>query len=373
MSLEPLKTTSVRRLLSLSLLYCLCLCLTSSCSTDPATHLMADYHYRLNNALRTNLPYEPISTPIALFPSKREIRKKTERYELGLLDFLKLSSCELQRHIGHRNSSLGKVMPDSLLWEYDITFIHLAHECLPTLTSNPKLRQDLETAMQVKINNLPQVAWNASVAGPEFQNFFSTSTQSLSKEMLEHESTSLLVALENINQLFQPLHQLKSTREIPSHYDFSKLQNRLEAPLEVLHHSQYMGQLLHSVHSLTLSLNQSTTLFENTVSKKVCLNGSQTPQLNIVLNVFKKYYLGEVQPYVARIHQQGELFLFNLENLAKTLSPTPDRYTEYWSEQWQGDNIDSTWSQFETSIKNHTEAWQAFFSKCRVPVQQLRP
>ena len=343
-----------------------------SCDQNPARNIMDNYYYRLNNALKTEQMLEPQEIIAVQFPSRRDLRQSTQPIEMGMLDFLRMSSCELQRHVGLRNSSLGKVMADSLLWQYEIKFIQLAYQCLKQLNDEPALAQKLEEAIHTKIRELPKVGWNATFASEEFQSLFSTATQSLSQDELSHSSTLPLGAIEQLSgQIDLGLQQSQQIPLKPASPSHITSNNNLEEALQTISHSHYLGQLQHSLNWVTFYLNQSTQLLQYAEPRKICLSGRATPQMQIVINVFNKYYLGEVQPYFSRLYQQALRVRGALEQL-KALLPSKEPYNQYWRTTWSSES-DSTWHRFEQAMAQHTESWQQLYAFCKVDVQDIRP
>jgi hypothetical protein len=90
--------------------------LLSSCGQRQGLESLLDnYHYRLSNVFEfehSDHLAEMNEDALPLYPSRRQLHQPLSPISVNLLEFLRLSRCDLQRLIGERNSSLGKFMPD---------------------------------------------------------------------------------------------------------------------------------------------------------------------------------------------------------------------------------------------------------------------
>lgn len=331
----------------------------SACSSRHAPEGVFDnYLYRLHNSLEIDgkkLTVGPAVTRtikvLPRYPKRSLLLYTLKESKINLLEFLRLSQCDLQRHIGERNSSLGKLQKDSQRLIYDIEFIRLAELCIESLALDNPLREVLQKASVDKQQQLPLLLWNATFASEEFAHLFSLSANYLSTEKPVQKPTALYEALASIKRMVV---EDKSLGELN--------QSDFENALAVLASRKYLGEVRRSMVLLKEALAHADTLLQQRVEQKpLCRNNAPNAQFEIVNNVFRKFYIGEVQPYIASVYQQSQAGLKHLDTLTK-VQTTPEHYEKFWASVYTGNN--SEWQQLQQAIELHTKNWQALLKQC---------
>ena len=76
--------------------------------------------------------------------------------------------------------------------------------------------------------------------------------------------------------------------------------------------------------------------------------------------VFHKYYIGQVQPYIAALHQQSSSVFLEIDELL-AIQQAPVNIVSFWGEVYHNN---SEWQGFNRAIKTHTLNWQALLRQC---------
>ena len=141
-------------------------------------------------------------------------------------------------------------------------------------------------------------------------------------------------------------------------FEGSSLTSPKKHPLVV----KYIGELRLSMAMAISKLAQADALLNQRLTQKpLCYNQQANQQSKIVNNVFFKFYIGEVQPMLAQLHQQGKAVFGLIDKLQKHMA-TPDLFTEFWAEVYTAE--DSEWQDFNAAIAKHTKSWQDLFNQC---------
>jgi len=180
--------------------------LLASCSrSNSAESAFDNYIYRLSNVLGVERRDKTLEGQALLerYPTHRQLIQGIAPLKINLLDFLKLSSCDLQRHVGKRNSNLGRVLQPSQRMLYEYTFIHLAEECLQQLDNTSELFRLLSESVETKRQQLSLLRWNAAFASKEFSVLFSLSASPLDLKGATIIPTQLYDALDIIAYYIQ--------------------------------------------------------------------------------------------------------------------------------------------------------------------------
>ena len=328
--------------------------LLTSCSADKTAQSVFDnYLNRLSNSLKVEIEEIEVAGTKAIdgtlrpYPRKSSLVYEIPSVDINILQFLQLSKCELQRLIGHRNSSLGKLMTGyhTLLYEHE--FLILAQQCRATLEPDESLYDELTKAIEHKQKYQNQVRWNETFAGNELRYLFSLGTEPLTPQQLSHHPTELSTALESLNTwLLEP----------------SVNGSGLQQAYKAFEARKYIGELRLTMAMAMSKLAQADALLDQRLTQKpLCYNQRANHQSKIVNNVFFKFYIGEVQPMLAQLHQQGKAVFGLIDELQKHMA-TPDLFTEFWAEVYTSE--DSEWQDFNAAIAKHTKSWQDLFNQC---------
>lgn len=325
--------------------------LLSGCFSDESSKAIFDnYYYRLSNSLDVdqnlidkNLP----ALSLVSYPKKSELTHDIPPIKVNVLQFLQLSQCDLQRLLGKRNSSLGRLMDGyhSLLYEYE--FLLLAQQCQQELDSEGDLFKALDQAVRHKQAYQQQIRWNAIFASDEFRYLFSSGTKLLTKQQLVEAPNDLVLALESIQ--FWLLNPVVN-------------QDTLAQAYQVLTVRKYIGELRSTMAMAVSVLAHSNSMIEQRLSHRpLCRKAKSNPKFEVVNTVFRLYYIGEVQPALAKLHQQGKIVFTLLDKLQNVLLPTPE-FIAYWHQVYQANN--SEWQKFNQAILTHTKQWQRLLKQC---------
>ena len=342
----------------------------SACqSRDSAEYIFENYLYRLSNSLQVDSDSLPAlhaintssSERLSSYPVRRELQKNIPSININLLEFLRLSECELQRHIGQRNGGLGRVMGSTQQLIYDAKFIALAEQCLSQLDSASELSKTLRRAYDHKIQFLPSSIWNASFASKEFAYLFSLGATPLSLTAVMEQPLQLSNALKNITQKYKRL--------MDDDFGEESLDD-IETYYQVVESSKRIGELRLSLQATTRMLQQADDILSVRINERpLCRQQQSNAQFTIVNNVFYKYYIGQVQPYIAGLHQQGiEMFVI-IDALVELQVSTQasgqaqvKQLNDFWEKVYRNDN--SEWQLFNQQVKAHTLHWQALLKQC---------
>ena len=331
-----------------------CLFLLMACQSEPTPeNMLNNYLSRLSNSLDVDR-VEMTSTALLLYPMRRHLQQTIPPIDINVLEFLRLSQCELQRHIGQRNSGLGKVMLATQELLYDSQFIRLAKQCQQTLAAGSSLLNLLDKAIIHKSQFLAHRWWNATFASEEFTYLLSLGTTPVLIHDSKRKPLQLVKALENIVNAANKVDQADS---VPVN---------IEQYYQIIGSSKYIGQLRLSMQIISATLTQANQLLKQRLgSRPLCFKQQPNQRFNTVNTVFHQFYIQDVQRYVADIYQQGQLLFPLLDNLQSQLlsrSFQVSTFQMFWDEIYA--NQHSEWRQFNNKIKQHTYYWQQLLSQC---------
>ncbi|OOF12704.1 DUF3080 domain-containing protein [Salinivibrio sp. PR919] len=324
------------------LLIVLSMSLLTACEpADPAKAMMADYQQRLGNVL--DAEPSPLSLPaLPSLPRKRELIQPIADLRLGLLDAYELRQCGLFNLIAERNSSLGKVADRFRQLDYELSFIRVAKQCLPQVKDD-SIQTALNDAIVSKTQQLPAVIWNTLIDSSAWQAQWSLPIHTLPVELPAHSN-----AVSAMTQFGRLVQQPSSTHESILEWQ------------ESIEKQPILGALFVSLTAHTDWLNQTSQLIADNQSKVLCGENFDTTRLERLKTVFYKYYVGEVQPYLARVDGLYRDVSPTLNQLASLETPPP--FSAYKSAYWQGE----AYTAYKQAIRHHADVWQQLFQRCNV-------
>ncbi|TYL49379.1 DUF3080 domain-containing protein [Marinomonas sp. IMCC 4694] len=278
-------------------------------------------------------------------PSARYRQQTLTQFDIGLLDFLSLQQCDVGVVVGKKNSILGKVMPDSQRFLYELDIIRAIESCD---IKNDALAAELLSVAQKKRDELPAALGNAIFNGAESEAFFSLSNGFLPLDYTTSEQQLLLDALNRLVNIAESLHGLPDVDAVV-----------FEGDLKVLMDSEYAGRLLYSLAQVTQSLTQVTAQISS-LDQSVC-----GAPIGYLKQQFEVDYVEQIQPYMGRINQGAYLVLPLLDRLVSAVQPlTVDM--EHFVNQLSLVHVRSIWRGYQIASQNHAKQWSVLFKQCGV-------
>lgn len=323
--------------------------LISGCSDSP-TAIYEQYQQRLATALQTPLVDVPPLQNLSAV-SNNTSDELAPKQQLSLLQLAQLSHCELNTLIAEHNSQLGKVATPASKLIYQIRFIQLAPSCLATLDKDSKSYQAINAELHNKKQRLLSQFQQLLTNDPELKRTWQLTSYPLDTNLAGLTETELaLSSLANLKQ--QIIHQ-----------QYPQINSQALYPLlSILRQFNFNQALISAVRQQTL-FNNSTSSYLTTIElTKFCDPLKNKRQAQIVSNVFKKYYLAQLQPYQAQ------------------LSGALERLMPLYQEIWQGSTVNrpelaalleqnqttNLLNAFKSSTKTHVTWWQTFYKTCEI-------
>ncbi len=288
---------------------------------------------------------DPI-VPISL-PPLHDRQQALTQFDIGLLDFLSLQQCDVGAVAGRKNSILGKVMPDSQRFLYELDIIRAIESCD---IKSDALSDELQLVAKTKQLELPKAFSNAIFNGAESKAFFSLSNGYLPLDYSTAQQQDLLDALSRLVLIGETLPTLPTVDG-----------EQFEEDLKTLMTSEFAGKLLYSLVQITSNLNA--------VADQVgSLEGVCGDPLTYLQQQFKVNYVDTIQPYMGRINGAAYQVLPMLNKLISLTSPHGAAMSAFL-EQFSLTAYDSVWGEYQQASQWHAKNWSNLFSECSVTIR----
>jgi len=282
------------------------------------------------------------------FPAKRNRQQTLSQFDIGLLDFLSLQQCDVGFYAGKKNSILGKVMPESQRFLYELNIIRAIDSCEIV---DQTLANTLDKVAKSKRSELSMAFGNAVFTGKESEAFFSLSNGFLPLSYSTNNHQALLISLSRLTKVGADLSKLPTING-----------KEFEADLKVLMDSEYAGRLLYSLSRATYYLDL--------VSKEIGIlsrssNSICGEPMTFLQQQFERHYVRVIQPYIGRINRSAYEILPLLNQLVSQSQPLTKDMAEF-VEQFAFNKEGSVWIEYQRASQQHAKAWSALFSHCDV-------
>ncbi|UTW01646.1 DUF3080 domain-containing protein [Marinomonas rhizomae] len=311
-----------------------------------AEDVLSEYVTDLNRSQFVSLSSPAMAMPISL-PASRDRQQSLTQFDIGLLDFLSLQQCDVGIVAGRKNSILGKVMPDSQRFLYELDIIRAIESCD---INNESLSKELNQIAQKKRLELPKAFGNALFNGAESEAFFGLSNGYLPLNYSTAEQQALLDALNRLLDIGENLADLPLIDA-----------NVFEGDLKVLMDSEYAGRLLYSLARIASYLN----LVANKVS---ALDGDICgAPITYLKQQFQAHYVEVIQPYMGRINR-GAYQVLPLMNRLFEISEPLSRGMSDFSHQFSLSESDGVWQRYQQASQLHAKQWSTLFTRCSVSI-----
>ena len=313
--------------------------LLGACSNNSGEAILSDYEARLSRTLNLTVP--ALEIPEApRKPRAEALQLELKNTDIGTLDFLALTGCELQITIGKRNSSLGKLAAPSQRLLLDLEFLRHAPACITHLKAEAdrgELVTLLEQSQTLKQQQLAQQIYNATLAGPEWHQFWKSQNIPAGYPS-DTTSDQLLQALDAITEM--------ASNWLEGNYTADNA--LFEAHLNTLR-SGDGGVILTATQ-----LGQKFFTRWNASLGEYAQQQGCTPITNstktILETVIAKYFAGGVQQWLAPIMSRADSIEEASNRLEALLSQASSEQYELWRNE-RDNYIQSTKAQTVTHVK----------------------
>ncbi|WP_168188186.1 DUF3080 family protein [Hahella sp. CCB-MM4] len=324
---------------------------TTGCAKqDTMQGRIQDYQERLERVLDTEFPELDVGDPAIRYSLPKNLRRSTSAFTINWLDFFSIMHCDLNRLVGQRNSSLGKVMSASQRWRYEQEFLVVGQQCLEMLQKEerkPDLQKQLAEVLRVKSLEMVDIAWNATWAGPEFQQLMSFHDGPLPTDFRYADWSELTAALG----------LLVEGSEHPTRMENSSEPEEMNLKLVSY---PVVGRLLLSVRQATLQIENINQGLRQVMSRRpVCFNQTPNPKARILSNVLTNIFIVKVQPYLAELNKGMEQWRPMLKRSYSALEGNEDNafYQAYLADH-------TLMRSFKQSLTEHGILWTELLAQC---------
>ncbi len=348
-SLEALRD-AVRRYRLLSRLCPILLLLgLSGCGGESHGQIvLSRYSERLATALDQplQLPGTPQAPPL---PRVAGLQHVLERQSLDMLDMLTLHGCSLQVTVGKINSSLGRTAPPSQRLLLELEFLREAPACIERLVGDgeAELAAHLHAAVAQKQSQLDLRIWNATLGAEELRRLWRPSGSA--RELRPGSGSSAGRALAS----------LQAHVESWQSGDYRVTGPSLESLLGELRTGPG-GLLLRAWSQQQHYLGSATEVAKARIARvPLCFNGRASPEGRVLDNVVRRYFIGEVQPWLVAIRRESEPLMLAQQGLEQRLrSVMPAGYAR-WAD-WR----DALYQRVATLPADHVAAIRPLLASC---------
>ena len=284
------------------------LALLLGCSApDTGPEQLTDYVQRLATATNEPIPPYPrlVAPPRIADAAIRPV--VITHLSIDVLDFLSLSPCELQVNIGRRNSLLGRSASPSQQLLLDLEFLALAPACISALTDtgDTALVASLQSLTAQKQGQLQARIFNALLAASEWRDFWR-----LPPSLGDYPATvsgDVVDSLHWLNRHIQ--HWLAG--------NYAAGGQELEYHLGILR-SGDGGYLLLAAALQARELERASLLLQQR-PRSLCPGGGITESARIAERVILKYFLGVVQPWLAKLNLREQPLMAVVDDIETQL------------------------------------------------------
>jgi hypothetical protein len=340
----------IRSILTLTACALLSACLPQKDVSD----LLSDYVNDINRYQGLDVDLPSVRFLEHKLPPYRLRQQVLEVFDLGLIDFLSLQQCELGFLVGNKNSILGKVMPNSQRFLYEVRVIEALNECA---SGSISLQQKLKRVAIVKQAELNKAYANVLFNSKETDVFFSLSNGYLPLSENVSGFHELRTSLSVLAQLGSMIEEGDSAAAILD----SGLLDGFEAHLQIINNSEYAGRLILSLTLLTDYLNSISKGLSVLETDSAFCRGPMV----FLKQKFKSHYVERLQPYLARLNSPAYDVLLSLMRIQKSAA-LPTIELNHFLQQFSIDDEGGIWQTYQKSVRDHAYQWNRLLRACHL-------
>ncbi|MGO1296354.1 MAG: DUF3080 family protein [Vibrio sp.] len=285
-----------------------------------------------------------------VLPSKRKLVQPISSVSLGLLDSYQFRQCDLFHLIAQRNSILGKVQDEFRNLDYQLQILHGLRQCGQNTEISTKFRKKIHALELAKQQYITQ----------HWQNFLYTS------DVMRHQLNAQrwYQQQRDYGKTPRALTQLARVHHWIAKRDWQQAPPTITAYQETLDKHPLIGDLLYSMQHSTQWLTIVTRQLRSNDTQIWCGQHADKTRLEHLRNVFQRFFIGDIQPYLSRIDGA----YLDIEQSLSLFTPlTPDINTANTPAYYSLPMV-KTHHQFRQAIAAHIQYWQDLFKRCAVTV-----
>lgn len=316
------------------------------------------YLERLARVLETPLAAsttQPLGAPA--FPPPAVLRQPFAVADLNWLEFARLHRCDFGDLVGYRNSGLGRVMDDYERLRYELRLRTALNRCLagvPTAPA-PATAELLKRLLEQKARDVTIAYGRLAFASDDFSRWLRLPAAAASLKPASQAKPMPLSVLQTL--------AAQSQRLKDGEADVLLERQVLDAALGKLSASGGGGTALAHWVWVEQQLQTAVTLLGD-AGTRICRNGQPTPRARRLKRVFQRYYVGELQPELARRVNPHRPWVESLDQWLKR-SGYDNSELEAWRRAAVAvDHPGSLWSRTRQAFKDHATAWQQLAQAC---------
>ncbi|MCG8312113.1 MAG: DUF3080 domain-containing protein [Pseudomonadales bacterium] len=315
------------------------------------------------------------------YPGPKQRYLETAESRVGLLDFLSLHDCGLLHLVSERNSSLGKVMSEVARYYYEWLVLRGLQNCLADETYLPDDRQadsfylQLQHITATKEQQIMSHYWNATWGNVVMPQFFSFAQPVFQRQEVTGFKGPVVDALEKyFLQLPLPNQVVELAPEANvSLFAASAGAESLLQPLQF----HYGGRLLKSLAYATAALDMATLLLQRKLdAAPLCYNHKPSRTAELLENVFVKYYVLQLQPFISALDKEAAYLEQALQAgwvpLQKSNMDGASSVVEFYGFYFMANNDQSLLNKMRAASKQHALIWNKLLRSCGLKIGGVR-
>jgi hypothetical protein len=275
-----------------------------------------------------------------VIPRKRDLYQPPSRQTIGIIDSMQLSQCNLLGQIMERNTVLGKVQDQFKNLEYQVSLLNGLSNCLSGDHLSIELNAQLRTIYNIKWQELPLHISNLLyTSSAMYSNAYANDWYDPNFNSGYNELQQLLIRV-------KALYQHHQNSSLPDNFHILELQELIEK------HDQ-LGRMTYSLQQATVYLQaaqQQLSSFDHTI---YCGLNRDTTKYQRLKNVFYKYYVGQIQPYMAKV-----------DAAYQGLSPYLDIFYTQHSTATYHHPVKSAYTEYRVASIAPAKYWMSLFDRC---------
>ncbi len=342
-----------------------CALLLTACAEPGGQALLEDYASRVSNVLEVDIRLDlpAAAQEIPALPARRDRVLPTINLREGVIDVWNFEQCGMISIIAERNSSLGKMMLPSQKMRYEIRFFQALQDCRAQMLALPAPDESqlgfikrLENIYKIKRQNLPAEIWNGIYNSEEMSEQFARGKPAFA---LNEEATG------EVQRALGQMHALAKLANADPVIAPEWLDN-IEDNYYAFYSNHLGARLLTTLPMLIQVLDRTATAINKRLEQEpFCYPGHRPPRANNLLNVFRKYYAGQIQPYLAQVQREGRQWLQRHDEIMGLL-PAPVAMQAYRLRVVSISAEGGLWQQWQRAVRRHTQDWQDILGQCNM-------
>ncbi|EWH12296.1 hypothetical protein DS2_01205 [Catenovulum agarivorans DS-2] len=269
---------------------------------------------------------------------------KPQNFKINLLDALSIHTCNMQKFVGEKNSSMGKVQTPANHFIYEASLLNQLNQC------NYQKTKDAQALQQ--LHSFKRKQWSKQL------DYFLLQA-GIHKKLFQPSNTLLLADTQGIINLNAYFNAALKLFQLPNSNKPTAVIDEFNHRAAQLDGSMLMSQYFYTLEYTSASLNSVSHYLNQLNDNEVC-DSARPIEIDYLENVLHGFFIKTLQPHLAFLSRLEHQIMPTVFKVFSHLQ-SPNAYAQRYLQN----SKNNIFNVFNQANLNHQKAWNELLQNCK--------